>query len=325
MYYLLVALLVLNLTQSHDFKNYLELSGPLLLQIGLTYFNLYFLIPELLFAKKYIYYCISLLFALVIVAVGILMIHKIYAFYGSQLFAYDASLTLKNIVSQTIDLIYMVGLTAGIKFGKDWILNRQRIKEREKQYLETELNFLKSQIQPHFFFNTLNNLYALSLKKSDMVPELILKLSNLMSYMLYESNSPLVPLQKEISYLESYLAVEQLRFGDRLSLNFDKELMTGELFIPPMILILFIENGFKHGAKNNIDKIAINISVKIENGFLHFRVENPVSINNNAIDGSGIGLRNGKRRLDLLYGDDYTLDLSVMDNLFIASLKIPVC
>jgi len=253
------------------------------------------------------------------------MIHKIYAFYGSQLFAYDASLTLKNIVSQTIDLIYMVGLTAGIKFGKDWILNRQRIKEREKQYLETELNFLKSQIQPHFFFNTLNNLYALSLKKSDMVPELILKLSNLMSYMLYESNSPLVPLQKEISYLESYLAVEQLRFGDRLSLNFDKELMTGELFIPPMILILFIENGFKHGAKNNIDKIAINISVKIENGFLHFRVENPVSINNNAIDGSGIGLRNGKRRLDLLYGDDYTLDLSVMDNLFIASLKIPVC
>jgi len=141
MYYLLVALLVLNLTQSHDFKNYLELSGPLLLQIVLTYFNLYFLIPELLFAKKYISYCILLMLAIVIIAIGVLMIHKIYAFYGSQFFAYDASLTLKNIVSQTIDLIYVVGLTAGIKFGKDWILNRQRMKEKEKQYLETARRF----------------------------------------------------------------------------------------------------------------------------------------------------------------------------------------
>src|SRR5262249_8589975 len=147
---------------------------------------------------------------------------------------------------------------------KDSLLHRQWVKEKEKQYLETELNLLKSQIQPHFFFNTLNNLYSLTLKKSDLAPEIVLKLSALMSYMLYESNASLVPLTKEVSYLENYIDVEKLRFGQRLSVEFEKKGNMDQVNIPPMILILFVENSFKHGVKHNINKISITISLEVD-------------------------------------------------------------
>jgi two-component system, LytTR family, sensor kinase len=304
---------------------YILLTGPLLVQIAIIYFNIYILVPRLLFKKKYVQYALSILLMGAVATIMTLLIHKLYAELGSN--AYKSMLTFngKRMAVDFMDFIYLLSMATGIKFVKDWIVNQQLMQEKEKQYLETELNFLKSQIQPHFFFNTLNNLYSLTLKKSDLAPEIVLKLSELMSYMLYDSNAPLVPLTKEIAYLQNYLDVEQLRFGQRLSVSFDIEGPMEEVNIPPMILILFIENSFKHGVKNTISRIYIDISLKVEKGFLFFHIKNPLPDAGLSSENPGIGLKNGRRRLDLLYGKDYSLDVLVKDRTFLVSLKIPVC
>lgn len=297
----------------------------LVVQAATAYFNIYVLIPRLIFARKYVAYAIAIFFATVICAYGILGVHWIYMYLEGKLFDNKPIFTLSMISVWFVQEVYLLGMTTGLKFVKDSILNQQWMKEKEKHYLETELKFLKSQIQPHFFFNTLNNIYSLTLKKSDQAPEVVLKLSDLMSYMLYESNAPRVPLSREINYLQNYLDVEHLRFGQRLSVSFVMEGATAEVSIPPMILILFLENSFKHGVKNNISKIHIGISLQVKDDYLYFRVENPVSDEEPAGESNGIGLKNARRRLDLLYGNDYSLDILEQDRKFIVSLKIPVC
>ena len=289
----------------------------------LVYFNLYVLIPGLIYRKRYGYYIFSLTLALLVSALIDQLLKKMYAHFGSAVFAYTADMSFKNIFTEAIGLLYPIGFSTGIKLSKDWIRNQQLMKEREKQYLETELNFLKTQIHPHFFFNTLNNLYSLTLKKSDLAPEVVLKLSGLMSYMLYESNAAKVSLAREITYLQNYLDLEKLRFGQRLTVLFEMEGQIEEVSIPPMILILFVENSFKHGVKNNVNHIQIDISLRMEGGYLFFQVKNPVG-NRSPKENEGIGLKNAKRRLDLLYGKNYQLDISEKDSQFFVFLKMPV-
>jgi len=291
---------------------------------ALVYVNFYVLIPFFLYRKKYIYYALLLLLALLATAFIDQLLKQLYAHFGSTLFAITADLNFQNLFLETTAMFYLTGFTTSFKLSKDWIRNQQLMKEKEKQYLETELNFLKAQIQPHFFFNTLNNLYSLTLKKSDQAPDIVLKLSALMSYMLYESNTPKVSLSKEITYLQNYLDLEKLRFGQRLVVIFEMEGPIEEVSIPPMILILFLENSFKHGVKNTLSKIQIDITLKVEKGYLLFTVKNPVEENIPTAN-AGIGLKNAKRRLELLYGNNYRLDFSEKQNEFIVSLKMPVC
>jgi sensor histidine kinase YesM len=326
MYYIsYTVLIIFGAYHIEDPVFYIELIPFFLMDMTLVYFNFYFLIPRLLSTGKYVYYGLSLSLAMLIISCSNLLLKQVYVNLGSKLYAMTAGFNFFNIAATMMQHFYLVGLATGIKLTKDWIWDQQRVKEREKQYLETELNFLKSQIQPHFFFNTLNNLYSLTLKKSDRAPEIVLKLSDLMSYMLYESNTPKVSLSKEIIYLQNYLDLEQLRFGQRLAVSFNVGGETEELSIPPMILILFLENSFKHGVKNNLNKIKIEIALTVEQGILFFQVKNPVPENNIPAVKTGIGLKNVKRRLDLLYGNNYTLDLSEHEKEYIVSLKIPVC
>ena len=171
----------------------------------------------------------------------------------SQLFPKTAFFNLASFSGAMAARFYLLGLTTAIHLAKEWIENQKRQSEREKIYLQTELNFLKTQINPHFFFNTLNNLYSLALNRSEQTPDVILKLSHLMSYMLYESNEARVSLEKEVNYLQDYVDLEKLRFGQRLTIRFEIEGNMEGVLIPPMILILFVENCFKHGLKDNID------------------------------------------------------------------------
>ena len=331
MFIVFVSIFVFHIPLS-DHAYFPELALLLVFDIGLVYFNFYFLIPRLLQQKKYVLYGCSLLVAILAITFLDISIRKIYAHYfGSKVFAIESGYTFYNVAVQVVREIYLLGFTTGIKLAKDWIQNQQRLayisdimKEREKQYLEAELNFLKSQIQPHFFFNTLNNLYSLTLKKSDHAPEVVLKLSDLMSYMLYESNTSNVSLKKEITCLQNYLDLEKLRFGKRLDIRFEIEGHFEEVCIPPLLLILFVENSFKHGAKDVVDKIEIEISLNVGNGFLFFRVKNPVSENKALQVNAGIGLKNVRRRLELLYGRNFNLETFVMEKEYVASLKIPV-
>ena len=326
-YYVLMLILYMSLHEKMTLISCIMYLIYLSFQASFAYLNIYVLIPRFLFVKKYKTYAFVLFLTIIACSVFIMVLEEIYHFFktGSWRAGDMPIFTTNNLAVGFIQETYLIGMVTGMKFVKDSILNQQWMKEKEKHYLETELKFLRSQIHPHFFFNTLNNIYSLTLKKSDEAPGIILKLSDLMSYMLYESNVPLVPLSKEIDYLQNYLDVEQLRFGHRLSVSFTRTGFIEEVNIPPMILILFLENSFKHGVKNNISKIHIEISLKIDTEFLYFRVDNPVTEVEAPGEIKGIGLKNVRRRLDLLYGDSYTLDIQVDEAKFSVSLKMPLC
>ncbi|HTB26349.1 MAG TPA: histidine kinase [Puia sp.] len=322
LYYLFICAAFYTAYNFHDISFYIQISAFMPVSAALAYINIYVLIPAFLYRRKYFYYALSLILALFVMAYTDQLIKILYIHLGYKIYTYTSGLGFKSLFSEAVGLFYLAGFTTGIKLSKDWLQNQQLMKEKEKQYLETELNFLKTQIHPHFFFNTLNNLYSLTLKKSDQAPQVVLKLSGLMSYMLYESNATLVSLNKEITYLQNYLDLEKLRFGQRLYVSFEIEGEIDAVSIPPMILILFVENSFKHGIKNNINKIAIEITLKVEGAFLFFSIKNPIG-ENLLKENTGIGLKNAKRRLELLYGKNYQLDISEKDNEFNVSLKMP--
>lgn len=210
----------------------------------------------------------------------------------------------------------------------DWLAKLTELRTLKQSKLETELNFLKSQINPHFLFNTLNSIYSLSLKKSDKTPEMVLKLADIMRYNLYECNENYVPLQKEIHYLENYIAIENSRFGYKVDLVFDKSGPLDEFLIAPLILNGFVENAFKHGVSQIPASSYIHISAKLENnGRFFFEVENnkPLKkLNTIPLDGhkGGLGLENITRRLQILYPDQHELETHSDENVFNIKLII---
>ena len=292
------------------------------LHIILAYFNLYYLIPKLL-PTKYIIYVLSVLLSIVvIVSLRMLLIQTLDIWPEANLIH---TFSYQDIWELGIGEIYVLGFITMVKLLLDWGRSHKRTRELEKRNFQTELNFLKSQIQPHFFFNTLNNLYALTLEKSDRAPDTVLKLSELMSYVIYEGKQQKVPLSKEINYIENFLDLERLRFGERLKVNFKKEGTTNGMSIAPLILISFIENSFKHGVHPSSQTINIDILLKVVDSSLLFIVENdkppiPVNGTNNL---EGIGIKNSRRRLDLIYSKDYKLDILENENKYKVALKIP--
>ncbi len=210
-------------------------------------------------------------------------------------------------------LIYLV-LTTLLKLSKGWfqlIENNQKLSLLEREKLNAELSALKSQINPHFLFNSLNNLYALALDKDEKTAPLILKLSKGLRYMLYESNEHFVPLENEIEYLENYLELQKLRSNQKVKIDFFVEGEVEGKQIAPMLFIPFVENGFKHGVKGEIDNAFIKIQLQATDNQLVFKSEN----NKGQVDEvepekyRGIGLSNVKRRLELLYPERYKLNI----------------
>ena len=293
-----------------------------------VYLNIYILIPRLLFRRRYFLYFSTLLISVFLHSALFIWLHRYYTQHGETGFNYVKDLTLGNFLIQGLNIFSLIGLTTGIKFLKDWIRQERRWQEKERQHIQTELSFLRSQIHPHFLFNTLNNLYSLTVRKSDQAPEVVLKLSELMSYMLYGSGSPTVPLDKEIANLENYIALEKLRFGRRLTLCFEKKGDTSFLQIPPLLLITFVENSFKHGLKDKMGPVRIDICLQVEKEALLFEVSNPAAPGEEQHppdhEPEGIGLKNVRRRLDILYEGRYDLQLKRTDDLFVIKLKIPL-
>lgn len=201
--------------------------------------------------------------------------------------------------------------------------NAKLAQEKETENLKTELLFLRSQVSPHFMFNVLNNMVALARKKSDLLEPSLIKLSSLMRYMLYETDEQKVPLEKEIDYIQSYIDLQQQRFGKNVKIctTFDNHHNGNE--IEPMLLIPFVENAFKHGT-GIIQDAQINIDLKEEGGILQFTVSNKYNnvANDSKDKSSGIGLNNVRRRLNLLYGRNHALLINKKDNWFTVSLQI---
>ncbi|MES2267806.1 MAG: histidine kinase [Bacteroidota bacterium] len=274
--------------------------------IALFYLNYLLLIPKYLDAKKYKQYAIYIISTLIVfglIKYGIAVIFKqITLERGGKIITF-----WQYGFSTLFTSIIFVFLSTVLKFTIDWFLNERIQRDLENQRLSAELSFLKSQINPHFLFNSLNSIYSLAYQKSDTTPEAILKLSEIMRYMLYECNDNKVELGKELQYLQNYIDLQKIRFGNKAFINFE---VTGEVtnqHIVPLLLISFIENAFKHGVAND-EQSPIVLKITLEDGRLNFFIQNKKHTHNRDSSG-GIGLANVRRRLDLLYPGKYNLDI----------------
>ena len=209
------------------------------------------------------------------------------------------------------------------KFFKDGYIRQQFDAEKKQEQLLAEVNNLKSQIAPHFLFNTLNNLYGLAVEKSDKLPDLMLRLSDLLRHSLYETQKPAVPLGDEINILKSYINLESLRLEDYLKLTFDNKVPEKTPYlIAPLILIVFMENACKHSKLVQSAAVNIHISTKIENNLFGMTIRNNYN-NAKSVSGNGIGLVNVMRRLELLYpGPKHQLLITKDDLFYTVSLQL---
>ena len=225
-------------------------------------------------------------------------------FLGSSL---NEGFQLKMFINLFGIMLLALIFGAAIKLVRDSFIRRQEEKD-------AELKLLKAQLNPHFLFNTLNNLYGLSVVKSDKLPSLMLKLSDLLRYSLYDTKDTFVPLEKEIQYLENYMSLEKIRLEDKTDIQLNKEGSVSSKTIAPMLLIVFVENAFKHLGELSEEKSKVLVFLKIEENQLFFTCTNTVDTvqvkEPNIEKGkSGIGLKNAKKRLDLMYAGKYKLTL----------------
>ncbi|WP_420459537.1 sensor histidine kinase [Neolewinella sp.] len=227
-----------------------------------------------------------------------------------------------NVITSAFFATVCVGL---LRFVEDYFELEARRKELENQQLTSELQFLKAQINPHFLFNTLNNLYYLAINESSRTPEVIAKLSGMMRYMLYDSNHPLVPLAREIEYIENYLSLERLRLDDRVPITFEVAGEVEGVRIAPLILITFLENAFKHGVSGSAEgDVFITVRLDVEAGSCHYRVTNSklAAGSKTLNEKSGIGLQNVRRRLELSYPDRYRLHTDETEDRYRVDLQL---
>ncbi|OAN60695.1 hypothetical protein A8B79_09235 [Balneola sp. EhC07] len=191
----------------------------------------------------------------------------------------------------------------------------------KNEHAKAELALLKSKVDPHFFFNTLNNLYGLTVEKSDQAPDVILKLSEIMRYVIYDGSDDRVSLKKEVEYLKKYIELFKIRFHKNVDISFSKNIDNENEEVAPLILSILVENAFKHGAEKLIENAFIDIKLTVENGILHFVVKNDFKKNTESIK-KGIGLTNLMKRLKLIYPEKHQLRLQKDDQLFTANLMI---
>lgn len=283
--------------------------------IPLFYFQIFFVYPRTLARKK-----ITLFIVVQLVLIGLLLL-------VSRLFTYlvfpETDRAMPSIfIIMTYLFIMMIAYS--YIFVSDNIAKEQREKEKENAALKTELTFLRWQISPHFLFNSLNNMVALARKRSDKLEPMLIELSTLMRYMLYETDERKVLLTREADYLKSYIDLQSLRFGNEITIISDLSLSKTDLTtIEPMLLIPFVENAFKHGT-STVTAPEISISLNYADGKLLFVVRNKYLPNSGSgkDNSGGIGLTNVQRRLNLLYPDKHQLSIHIAGGWYTASLHI---
>ncbi|HEY9044921.1 MAG TPA: histidine kinase [Ohtaekwangia sp.] len=292
-------------------------------KIAFTYFTMYFLLPRFLLPGRYgtfaLWFLVSSFIAGIFQRYIAYNIH--YPLYYPE-YLRDPFFYFPKIVKMFVS-IYPVTFTAStIKLLKFWYTNQKAQQVLKEEKLQAELKFLKTQIHPHFLFNTLNNLYALTLKKSDRAPDMVLKLSELINYMLYECTSDEVPLSKEIKFIRNYIDIEKMRYGDKLDMELRVAGEANDRKIAPLILLPFVENCFKHGASEELQQSWVKVTIDAQPHVILIKVENNKSNGNGHVRKEGIGIQNVKRRLDLLYPDQYELKIMNGEETFLVVLTI---
>mgnify|MGYP001943316831 CR=1 FL=1 len=307
---------------------YVNLFSGFLMPVSmvLSYLLIYYLIPKYLLAKKYKIFILYSAYAAVI-TVYLIILSVLYGMFFLSDMKMESTTALTKSLPLIIFAVFFVALIvvtlSMIKYSYQSAIKNETL---EKKFLKTELElkanelkFLKMQIHPHFLFNTLNTMYGFALKKADETPEMILKLSNLLDYILYQVNKPKVFLKDEIQHIEDYLELEKLRFHDTLRVDMKVENIPDSFQVTPMLLIPFIENSFKHGAILD-GKLLIDVELQVIDNWLYFKIEN--TTNSLESNNKGIGLNNLRKRLEILYQGNFELKVKKIETRFVAELKV---
>ena len=303
------------------------------------YLNTQFLVPALLINRRWWRYIVSIFICLTIFLFTPRQVANLIATpeYIQQNEAYITNPAFKGpkklskaprrsrrIADPYNTVLFLLVFSFGtcIAVTQRWLSSERHKKETENEKLNTELSFLKSQINPHFFFNTLNNIYSLAIVKSEQTAPAVMKLSSIMRYILSETEKDFVPLSNEIEFIKNYIELQQMRLTDKVTVEFNADGLVDELQITPLLFIPFVENAFKYGVSTK-EASSIYIKIHASTNTILFEAKNTVVTNAQThIDSTGIGINNAKRRLALLYPNNHELNIFNKNNHFQVSLQI---
>lgn len=297
----------------------------MIIKLPFTYFVIYYLVPQFLIKKQYpLFFIIGSIFA-AIGGLGVWLV-DFYIITPSYFGKYPSQLWNFKIAYKMLDLVYIASLPTILKLLQSHIHQERLTLQVSEQKLGAELKLLKNQLQPHFLFNTLNNLYGMVLTGHEKAAEVVVRLSDMMSYMLYECEGNTIPLEKEVNNLENYIELEKIRYGKRLEVSFEKSGDISNKIIAPLLFIPFVENAFKHGVGNSEQHSWVRINLWVEKDQLFFLIENSITENQEEEELSsktqkGIGLANVQKRLELLYPGEHQLELKREDT-FLVQLNL---
>ena len=314
---------------AHDlvfYNNYSELlEGNLynmLIYIPLVYFNLYYLMPQFLLKKKYTHYVLAIGFGIVVTTFCSSWNHGFYYLYLKQnQSTAELFFSPQGKIILLTEILVLVGFTMTLYLLREWYQKERYAREIEQRRLETELNLLKNQINPHFLFNSLNSIYLMLGKDYTTGRNMLLQFSDLLSHQLYEANKEKVFLKKEIENLENYIGIEKIRHDDLVKVNTSfPQILNGQQIVP-MLLLPIVENAFKHGQSSNGYWIDISLDLSRKDK-LKFKVANSYTNTKPKKGPNGIGLTNLKRRLELLYPGQFQLETQQENGVFKVNLNL---
>lgn len=295
----------------------------LIVAIATVYTFNYYLIPKILLKNKkktfiaFAFVSIVMFFYIELLLTLFLVVKQLYA--GYSLFP-----EMVDVVMLFFNMFFVVFVAIAIKFYKRWSETNYREQKVLKEKVEVEMQMLRTQINPHFLFNTLNSIYVLAMKNSDQTANTVMKLSDILDYILYKIDTPKIPVTTEIQIIENYIELEKIRFANRVDLDFNTDIKSKGIEIPPMLIIPFIENSFKHGVAKSLEKSWIKVSIEENGHLMNIAVSNSKGKQQTKSESGGIGLANVKKRLDILFHDNYKLDISETINTFDVFLAIPI-
>ena len=290
-----------------------------------AYMQMYLAVPRYLLKKRYTLYG---LYTFLFLSMSVFYSHwaqdaligwKMPFFYQEAYFHYKYFFIRYG--RSAFALFFSAGLAVAIKLAKEWFRQREYALQAETEKVKIELESLRSQIHPHFLFNTLNNLYSLTLTYSSSASLVVVHLSDLLRYILYECKEPEVPIDKELQMLKKYIELEKLRYGNRLDVAFTSSGDSDGLTIAPLLLLPFVENSFKHGVSDEIGQCWINIHIHAENNLFTFQISNSrMKREENSF--GGLGMENVRKRLNLLYPTRHTLTIVEEEEIYVAKLEL---
>ncbi|TDQ31050.1 sensor histidine kinase [Zeaxanthinibacter enoshimensis] len=301
------------------------------IHMALAYLNIYVLMPRYIFRRKYLDYSL-----LVLGALGLMLLVKYnltQALLGASSIPAGhqpiSEMTLNYAITAMLGELYVISFVTAIKITIDWLRENSKFHALEKRQLSTELQLLKTQVSPHFFFNTLNNIYSLTLEQSPKAPQVVLKLSDMMRHLLYSTDRPYQTLHEEFRYIHNYIELQRIRYDDSLHLQWNVSGKYDECSIPPMLLIPLVENCFKHAGSSSTEPIFIEINAKVKENWLHFETNNSIRPESDQSlhehPEKGIGLSNVRKRLSLAFRpEDYDLTISESEQNYRVLLKLKV-